>query len=165
MPKVAIPAWIVVLAMLIVGAALTYALLSSTSPSRASPEQQAIHVQGVLEFGYVCTGCGFLQTDSGRYELLGDLEGCTCGDSVDVWGRLYHGSTTCMEGTAVIVENVVGGCTTEPDPPVGGIAELPGVASDSGSSTGTYAALAGGLAAAVVALSAGAWYARKRWGR
>jgi hypothetical protein len=48
---------------------------------------------------------------------------------------------------------------------VGGVAELPDVASDSGSSTGTYAALAGALAAAFVALSAGAWFARRRWAR
>jgi hypothetical protein len=48
---------------------------------------------------------------------------------------------------------------------VGGLAELPDVAGDSGSSAGTYAALAGGLAAAVLALGAGAWYARRRWGR
>jgi hypothetical protein len=52
-----------------------------------------------------------------------------------------------------------------PQPGVGGIAELPDVASDSGSSTGTYAALAGGLAAAIAALGAGAWYARRRWAR
>ena len=45
---------------------------------------------------------------------------------------------------------------------VGGLAELPDVAGDSGSSAGTYAALAGGLAAAVLALGAGAWYARRR---
>jgi hypothetical protein len=43
--------------------------------------------------------------------------------------------------------------------PVGGIAELPGV---SGSSGPPYALLAGGLAAAIVALGAGAWYARRR---
>jgi hypothetical protein len=48
--------------------------------------------------------------------------------------------------------------------PAGGLAELPEVASGSGSSTGTYAALAGGLAA-VLALTAGAWYARRRWAR
>ena len=45
--------------------------------------------------------------------------------------------------------------------PVGGLAELPDVAGDSGSSTGTYAALAGGLAAAALVLTAGAWYARR----
>ena len=51
-----------------------------------------------------------------------------------------------------------------PNPdPVGGIAELPDVAEGSRSSAGAYAALAGGLAAAAVALTAGAWYARRRW--
>ena len=48
---------------------------------------------------------------------------------------------------------------------VGGIAELPEAVSDSGWSAGGYAALAGGLAAAVLALGAGAWYARRRWVR
>jgi len=48
---------------------------------------------------------------------------------------------------------------------VGGIAELPDVAGDSGSSAGAYAALASGLAAALVTITAGAWYTRRRWGR
>ncbi len=43
--------------------------------------------------------------------------------------------------------------------PAGGIAELPEVP---GSSQPPYA-LAGGLAAAIVAITAGAWYARRRW--
>jgi hypothetical protein len=43
---------------------------------------------------------------------------------------------------------------------VGGIAELPEV---SGSSGPNYIALAGGLAAALLALTAGGWYARRRW--
>ena len=59
----------------------------------------------------------------------------------------------------------VGPAFHTPSPAVGGIAQLPDVASGSGSSTGTYAALAGGLAALVVILSAGAWYARRRWSR
>jgi hypothetical protein len=46
--------------------------------------------------------------------------------------------------------------------PVGGIAELPDV---SGSSDPNYALVAGVIAAAVVALTAGAWYARRRWSR
>jgi hypothetical protein len=54
-----------------------------------------------------------------------------------------------------------------PDPPdpvsVGGIAELPEVAESPGPN---YIALAGALAtAALVALTAGAWYARRRWAR
>jgi len=59
-------------------------------------------------------------------------------------------------------------------PPVGGIAELPDVApggaqpSDappegSGWSSGTYAALAAGVAAAALALAGAGWYARRRW--
>jgi hypothetical protein len=62
-------------------------------------------------------------------------------------------------------------CTPDPQ---GGIAELPllaGASADeagvptegSGWSVGSYAALVGGLAAAAVVLSAGAWYARRRW--
>ena len=64
-----------------------------------------------------------------------------------------------------------------PNPvPVGGIAELlppaaPSAgeagapAEGSGWSAGNYAALAGGLAAAVMAISVGAWYARRRFSR
>ena len=49
----------------------------------------------------------------------------------------------------------------EPTPvPVGGIAELPDV---SGASGPNYVALAGLAAAALVALTAGAWYAKRRW--
>jgi hypothetical protein len=43
---------------------------------------------------------------------------------------------------------------------VGGLAELPGVA---GSSGANHMALAGLAAGALVALTAGAWYARRRW--
>jgi len=70
-----------------------------------------------------------------------------------------------MEGTLLLVENVVGTCTTQPDPPVGGIAQLPDVADDSGPSADTYAPLAGGLTATALALAAGAWYAKRRWAR
>jgi hypothetical protein len=57
---------------------------------------------------------------------------------------------------------------------IGGIAELPPLATgpggqsnfpddESGWSPGTYAALSGGVAAVVLALGASAWYARRRW--
>jgi hypothetical protein len=49
---------------------------------------------------------------------------------------------------------------TPPYPPVGGIAELPQVSDSSGPN---YIALAGLAAAALVALTAGARYARRRW--
>jgi hypothetical protein len=45
-------------------------------------------------------------------------------------------------------------------PPVGGITALPGA---SGSSAPNYTLLAGLAAAALLALTAGAWYARRRW--
>jgi len=52
--------------------------------------------------------------------------------------------------------------------PVGGIAELPEIAQRSGGAAdapaGDSAALAVGLAAALFALAAGAWYAKRRWG-
>jgi hypothetical protein len=65
-------------------------------------------------------------------------------------------------------------CTPVTASAVGGIAELPQVAggagdqaaapdNGSGWSSANYAALAAGLAAAAVVLSAGAWYARRRW--
>ena len=46
--------------------------------------------------------------------------------------------------------------------PAGGIAQLPDIA---GASDPPYATIAGGLAAAALTLTAGAWYARRRWGR
>jgi hypothetical protein len=49
-----------------------------------------------------------------------------------------------------------------PVSPVGGLAELPDVADSAGRN---YVAIAGLAAAALVALSAGTWYARRRWVR
>jgi len=84
------------------------------------------------------------------------------------WIQLYDESNT-------LVPIWVGPASHTPDPfVVGGIAEpgdVPGAsesdagapARGSGWSGGNYAALAGGLAAALLTLSAGAWYARRRW--
>jgi hypothetical protein len=86
------------------------------------------------------------------------------------WIQLYNEANTA-------VPIWVGPALHTPDPfVVGGIAELPdgagASASDAGApaegsgwSAGSYAALAGGLAAAVLTLSAGACYARRRWVR
>ncbi len=58
---------------------------------------------------------------------------------------------------------VVMGYQAQGEPvPVGGIGQLPVVASG-GSSAPAYALIAGAAAAAVVALTAGGWYARRRW--
>jgi hypothetical protein len=67
----------------------------------------------------------------------------------------------CVDGPGCTIQN--GSFVLADSCAAGGIAELPDVAGDTGSSTGTYAALAG--AAAAVALSAGAWYAKRRWAR
>ncbi len=49
--------------------------------------------------------------------------------------------------------------------PVGGFASLPEIAGESSTPAGTYAALAAGLAAGILAVAAGLWYARRRWVR
>lgn len=61
---------------------------------------------------------------------------------------------------------------TRPSTGVGGEVKLPpaaiaaasdAMASDSGRTVGTYAALAGGIAATALAIAAGGWYTRRRW--
>jgi hypothetical protein len=94
-------------------------------------------------------------------------------DVADENGVVYSTTTgiTVLDSTvgcgllAVGIPCPQGPCPAPTPVPAGGVAELPDVASDSGWSTGAYAGLAGGLAAAFVALSAGAWYAKRRWAR
>jgi hypothetical protein len=105
------------------------------------------------------------------------LKGFTCGDRVGVWATLCPFEeclNVCMAGTPVIVQDIVAlpeptptiepTPTAEPTPvdPVGGIAEVPGVAGGA-SSTRSYTALAGVAGGVLVALTAGVWYARRRW--
>jgi len=87
----------------------------------------------------------------------------SCGCQVGQCGAQCTTSADCAFGWTCAGCVCVSG-TPPPGGSVGGIAQLPDVASGSGSSAGTYAALAGGVAAAL-ALTAGAWYARRRWGR
>jgi hypothetical protein len=138
----------------------------------AAPLQQYVYLEGRIDSGVEC-GCQFLQAfDSRRYNLWGDLQEFTCGDEVAVWGTVCTNCVSvCMEEDAhILVEDIVRLPSTPtptpmpaaPDPPVGGLAELP---TAGGSSGGNYAALAGGLAAALAAITAGAWYARRRFSR
>ena len=91
---------------------------------------------------------------------------------VACWGYNFFGqlgdNTTTERHTPVYVVGM--------PPPVGGIAELPDIAAISaedasapaegcGWSAGKSAALAGGLAAAILVAAAGGWYARRRWVR
>jgi hypothetical protein len=100
------------------------------------------------------------------------LSGLTCtdpdgGSSVDLGARK---ATIDLD----VGETVTCTFTNKPPRPVGGIAELPALAGPSAGQSGApgeesglsivgYAALAGSLAAAAVAIATGGWYARRRW--
>jgi hypothetical protein len=90
-------------------------------------------------------------------------------DAMGTW--TYNVTVIGPNVTATVTDNVGTGNTSEfsapmdySSPAVGGIAELPDVAA-SDSSARNHLALAGLAAAALLALTAGAWYARRRWGR
>jgi hypothetical protein len=107
------------------------------------------------QYGSTCdTGAG--------YVCLATISGTTNAHVADCDGTNDYPTKVC--------------CAAGAAPAVGGIAELPGItgawpeeagapAEGSGWSAGRYAALAGGLAAALVALGGAAWYARRRWVR
>jgi hypothetical protein len=90
----------------------------------------------------------------GMYEVSGSFP--SEGSAQGTLRLVVYGSETC--DTGVLNWTAI---TTTPSPtPVGGIAELPDV---SESAARSYIALAELAAAALVALSAGVWYARRRW--
>lgn len=86
--------------------------------------------------------------DTDVYIRARSLDGCcpVNGGCLGCWSAWYQ------EGPFTIDNSV----------PVGGMAELPDVPE---SSAPNYIALAGLAAAAVIVLTAGAWYARRRWSR
>ena len=117
-------------------------------------------------------------TDQGRSyvfsgaenSLLFALDTLDPQDYANFGGSLAVGDVNA-DGRADIVAGAIRGASvyvfpSEPGPstptPVGGIAELPEV---SDSSAPNYIALAALAAAALVALTAGTWYARRRWSR
>ena len=135
----------------------------------------------------------FTQVSANVALLLGFTCGVKTDGTLACWGNNDHGQATPPDGTFTQVsaggfhtcgvktdgtlacwgDNTYGQATP-PAAPVGGIAELPvfagtsaeeagAPAEGSGWSSGNFAALAGGLAAAVLAVTAGAWYARRRW--
>jgi cysteine-rich repeat protein len=113
--------------------------------------------------------CGDLEVcppeecDDGNTE---DGDGCSstcqdefCGDTIVQPGL----GEECDDGNTEDGDGCSSTCQVEAVPsPVGGIGELPDAPGSSGSN---YAVLAGAIATAVVALTAGAWYARRRWVR
>jgi N-acetylneuraminic acid mutarotase len=89
--------------------------------------------------------------------------------AANTWSAKTSMPTARSGLAAAAVNNIIyaiGGGTEEPLPPtptggpVGGIAGLPNV---SGSSGPPYPILVSSLAAALLALAAGTWYARRRW--
>jgi hypothetical protein len=119
-----------------------------------------------------CAQSGYCQ---GAYlcvrDAYGDCNGqCTCSYDAGACGcQVGQCSAQCATSADCPVGWVCTGCVCTGSNPgiggVGGIAQLPDAAGDSGSSPPPYAALAGGAVAAAVAVGAGGWYARRRWPR
>lgn len=93
---------------------------------------------------------------SDEADIPGDEDGDGRGDSCDNCPTISNPDQEDSDG------NGIGDAC---DFPVGGIAELPDLAESAGSSAPTYIALAGLAAVALVAVSAGGWYATRRWFR
>ena len=103
--------------------------------------------------------CQYGSSCGSGYACLATISGTTNAHVADCGANAYPTKVCCAAGAA---------------PPVGGIAELPPLAGAStegagapvkgaGWSAGSYAALAGALAAAAVLIAVGGWYARRRW--
>jgi len=80
-------------------------------------------------------------------------------DGAGNWLAVWH-SWENLHGDIGTDADILYATEVWPAAPVGGIAELPDVSESAGRN---YTALAALAAAAVAALSAGAWYARRRW--
>jgi hypothetical protein len=91
-------------------------------------------------------GCTYDDTCGGDYACLATISGSTNAHVADCGIDGYTTKVCCA---------VTGGGA-----PVGGVAQLPDASGPSGPN---YLALAGLAAALLVALSAGGWYARRRW--
>jgi hypothetical protein len=87
-------------------------------------------------------------------QVIGPNDGLQTADG----GFLVAGSFNNSHGLTTRLVKL--GPETTPGPPVGGIAELPDASDSSGRN---YVALAALAAAVLLALTAGAWHARRRW--
>jgi YVTN family beta-propeller protein len=114
-----------------------------------------------------------LMIGTDRYDPDSDVDQLSDGAEVDVWGTDPLNTDTDGDGFTDGDEVNIYGTDpldpdSHPDPPVGGIAEYPDVAGtdgDSGWSAGLYATVAALAAVVVLALTAGAWCARRLWPR
>lgn len=93
-------------------------------------------------------GCGYYPGCGHPYACLATISGSTNAHVADCDGAGDYATKVC--------------CYAGPPLPVGGVAELPEISDSAGPN---YLALAALAAAALVALTAGAWYARRQWDR
>jgi hypothetical protein len=84
-----------------------------------------------------------------------DTDGDGIPDAEDNCPTDYNPAQTDSDG-----DGIGDACDSTPFFPVGGVAELPDISDSAGRN---YVAIAALAAAVVLALSAGAWYARRRW--
>jgi hypothetical protein len=106
--------------------------------------------------------CQYRSSCGSGYACLATISGTTNAHVADCDGTDDYATKVC--------------CAEGAPSPVGGIAEVPDIggassqqagapSEGSGWSAASYAALAGGLAAAAIAVAGSAWYARRRWVR
>jgi hypothetical protein len=91
---------------------------------------------------------------SDEAEIPGDGDGDGRGDVCDNCPTVFNPDQADSNG-----DGIGDACSL----PVGGIAELPDLAESAGSSARSYIAPAALAAGALVAITAGGWYARRRW--
>jgi len=101
--------------------------------------------------------CTYSSSCTGSYACVAKISATTNAHVADCVGADPYGTKVCCEASAVAP-------TPPPSGPVGGIAELPEVG-EGDSSGRMYIALAAALVAGMLVLTAGGWYARRRWGR
>jgi hypothetical protein len=90
---------------------------TASSSTDARPVAQAsYYLEGTLAWSPTC-GCALLDTESDRYELDGDLQGFTCGDTVGVWGTLcLECVSVCMTGDLIILVESIALISPAPTP-------------------------------------------------
>jgi hypothetical protein len=125
----------------------TVLTLSGTNNAHVASDS-SYATKACLSVGAGTVDCTYGDT-CGGYACLATISGSTNAHVADCDGSNDYTTKVCCTATG-------GGG------PVGGIAELPDV---SGPSDHNYVPLAAALVAALLALTAGGWCARRRWGR
>jgi hypothetical protein len=124
----------------------TVLTLSGTNNAHVASDA-SYATKACLSVGAGTVDCTYGDTCGAGYACLATISGSTNAHVADCNGTDDYTTKVCCAVTA-------GGA------PVGGVAQLPDASGPSGPN---YLALAGLAAALLVALSAGGWYARRRW--